>query len=812
MKATWSWLDDWVELPGTPEELAALFAMRGFPVQSLERGVSFDPGIVIGEVLEVGRHPNADRLSLCSVTVGSERLSIVCGAPNVAAGQRVAVATIGSKLPDGTKLRRSKIRGVESEGMICSQRELGLSDESQGIWAIPGDPPVGSSLASIMPSSDTVIDVEVTSNRTDCVAVRGLAREVASARGVALKTRHPLREDGKDALPSVEIESAADCPRYTARVVSGLKVGPSPDWLRRRVEAAGFRSISNVVDATNYVLREYGQPIHAFDASKIGGATIRVRRGRPGERLTLLDGREVALSADHLLIADKSVPVALAGVMGGLPSGVTAETTTVILESAEFDAALTQATARSLGIESDAATRFAQGVDPAGVAEALDAVARLLSEVAGGAVARGRVDQWPGKREAKPIELSLRRMERLLGLDIDPASAAKALLGLGIEQVSKWKAHGDDQVAAFRAPSFRKDLEIEEDLIEEVARVVGYDAIPTRLRARPLATLAESLESGTVRRFETAACGLGFNEAVTTVLVGDIPAAARDGLSDDEIWELTNPKSRELKHLRVSLLPGLLTAAARNHHHGVTDVRLFEIGKVFRAAPRPLGSERWEAAMFLSGSADPWSAPGRESDRYLEMKGAVEGILEALGIDSAVTRSYHESCWKEGSGGSIFQSERRLARFGEVDPVFARACGMDGRGWAAVFDVAALAEATPKSRRFRDIPKFPAVKRDLAVVVPRDVTHAAMEEVIRESAGPLLSQVRLFDVFEGRAIGDGRKSMAYALEFRAPDRTLQDRDVDGAMTAIVSGLKRKFDAAIRGEDARQPSELRGSTT
>jgi phenylalanyl-tRNA synthetase beta chain len=812
LKTTWSWLEDWVEMPGTPEELAALLAMRGFPVQSMERGVSFDPGIVIGEVLEVGRHPNADRLSLCSVTIGSERLSIVCGAPNVAVGQRVAVATIGSKLPDGTKLRKSKIRGVESEGMICSQRELMLSDEAQGIWAIPGEPPIGAPLSSVVTSSDTTMDVEVTSNRTDCMAVRGLAREIASARNVALKPRPAPHEEGGERLPNVEIENAADCPRYTARLVTGLRVGPSPDWLRRRVEAAGFRSISNVVDATNYVLREYGQPIHAFDASKIGGHAIRVRRGRDGEKLTLLDGREVPLGPQHLVIADKSIPVALAGVMGGLSSGVTGETTTVILESAEFDAALTQETARALGIDSDAAARFAQGVDPAGVSEALDAVARLLSEVAGGKVARGRVDQWPGKRETATLRLSRKRVEGVLGLEIAADHVSRALRSLEIEQTSKWKSASGDEVAEFRAPTFRKDLEIEEDLIEEVARVVGYDAIPTRLRARPLAALEESVEEGLVRRLRQVSCGLGFSEAVSTVLVGDIPVAAREGLGPEEIWELQNPKSRELKHLRVSLLPALVAAAARNHHRGVSEVRLFEVGKVFRAVPPPLGSERWEATLWLSGVADPWNDPDPSSDRYLELKGALEAVLEALGIDSTVTRSYHESCWKAGSGGSIFRSERRLARFGEIDPGFGKSCGMDARGWAAVLDVGALAAEAPKSRRYQDIPKFPAVKRDLAVVVPREVTHAALEKTIRESGGALLSRVRLFDVFEGRAIGEGRKSMAYALEFRAPDRTLQDREVDGAVAAIVDGLKRNFDAAIRGADAGQSSELRGSPT
>ncbi|HEU5310853.1 MAG TPA: phenylalanine--tRNA ligase subunit beta, partial [Candidatus Eisenbacteria bacterium] len=481
MKVTWSWLSDWVELPAEPEELTGILASRGFPVQSLERGTSFDPEIVVGHVLEVSPHPNADRLRLCAVDIGSERLSVVCGAPNVAVGQRVALAKIGSKLPDGTKLRKSKIRGVESEGMICSERELGLSDESQGIWVLPGEPAIGTPLAAVVGSSDAILDVEVTSNRTDCDAVIGLAREIASARRKPLRDAPALQAKGDGPLPKVSIESPRDCPRYMARVVRGVKVGPSPEWLRRRLESTGFRSINNVVDATNYVLREYGQPIHAFDASKIGGFEIRVRRARAGERLTLLDGRDVALASAHLVIADASKAMALAGVMGGIDSGVTDATTDVVLESAQFDATLTQETARSLGIASDAAARFAQGVDPEGVALALDTVARLLAETAGGTVLQAIADEWPARAEPATVALRHRKLTSLLGLQIEPAAATDALASLGIRAAGPWSARNGDSVATFRVPSFRKDLEIEEDLVEEVGRVVGYDAIPLRV-------------------------------------------------------------------------------------------------------------------------------------------------------------------------------------------------------------------------------------------------------------------------------------------------------------------------------------------
>jgi phenylalanyl-tRNA synthetase beta chain len=432
MKVTWSWLGDWTGLPESPQALAHLLATRGFPVQSLEGAATFDPEIVVGRVLEVQPHPNADRLRLCRVDVGGSTRCIVCGAPNVAEGQRVAVAQIGSRLPDGTKLKKAKIRGVESEGMICSERELGLSQESDGIWVLPGEPAVGARLADVLGSGDAVLDVEITSNRTDCMAVRGLAREIAAARGEKLKPSPPLKAQGKGTLPKVSIESPSDCPRYMARVVTGLKIGPSPDWLRKRLEATGFRSISNIVDVTNYVLREYGQPIHAFDMTKVGGNEIRVRRAVRGESLTLLDGRKVELGPHVQVIADSSKPVALAGIMGGLASGIGPATTSVILESAQFDPKLTREAARSLGLETDASIRFGQGVDPDGVALALDATARLLAEVAGGTVVEGGVDLWPGRTEPRSILLRLSRARRLLGIEVTPEQAVRALASLDI--------------------------------------------------------------------------------------------------------------------------------------------------------------------------------------------------------------------------------------------------------------------------------------------------------------------------------------------------------------------------------------------
>jgi phenylalanyl-tRNA synthetase beta chain len=802
MKVTWSWLSDWTDLPESPEALAHLLATRGFPVQSLEGGATFDPEIVVGRVLEVQPHPNADRLRLCRVDVGGSTRSIVCGAPNVAAGQRVAVAQIGSRLPDGTKLRKAKIRGVESEGMICSERELGLSQESDGIWVLPGEPPVGARLTDVLGAGDAVLDVEITSNRSDCMAVRGLAREIAAARGEKLKPPPPLRATGQGTLSKISIESPADCPRYMARVVTGLKIGPSPEWLRKRLEATGFRSISNVVDVTNYVLREYGQPIHAFDQAKVGGNEIRVRRALRGESLTLLDGRKVQLGPHVQVIADASVPMALAGIMGGLESGIGPGTTAVILESAQFDPKLTREAARSLGVETDASIRFGQGVDPDAVALALDATARLLAEVAGGAVMERGVDLWPGRAEPRLISLRLSRARRLLGIDVTPEQAVRALASLEIVLAGPeggWKGEADDVAGAFLAPRFRRDLEIEEDLIEEVARGLGYDAIPAALGPISVATLPEPPEIAFNAALVDRAVGLGFDEVLGPALVGAIPGEAREGLSDGDIWELANPKSRELKHLRTSLLPGLLAIAARNARHGVGDVRIMETGKVFRATPPPLGSERIEAGFLLTGVPDAWDRPGADVDRYLELRGYVEALYEALGIDSWQIGSYHEPCWAPGTGATWTGSSGRLGRMGEVSPSLARQMGLEPPAWAAIVDLETALEAAPSERRYREVPRFPASKRDLAVVARPGVGHGDLAAVIRAAGGGLLHSIRLFDVYKFRD-GEhaGRQSLAYALEFRSPERTLTDREVEEAFAAIVRALESKLGATIRG--------------
>jgi len=796
MKVTWGWLADWVDLPPTPEALAHALAMRGFPVASIEQGAALDPAIVVGRVLEVSQHPNADRLRLCSVDIGATKLSIVCGASNVAAGMAVAVAQIGSKLPDGTKLRKSKIRGAESEGMICSERELGLSQESEGIWALPGNPPVGSPVQAVLGAGDAILDVEITANRTDCMAVRGLAREIASIARKVVKAVTPPAAAGKAPPPRVTVEDPRDCPRYMARVVEGVRVGPSPDWLKQRLEATGFRSINNVVDVTNYVLRTHGQPIHAFDAAKVDGMEIVVRRARQGEKLTLLDGRDVALRPGVLLIADRKKPLALAGIMGGLESGVTDATTRVVLESAEFSPELTRDAARSLGLDTDASQRFIQGVDSHGVATALDETARLLAETASGTVGQPPTDLWPGKMPPRTVRLRRGRLTRLLGIDVSRDVITESLASLEIRQSGAWG--GTDEAATFESPSYRRDLEIEEDLIEEVARVVGYDRIPARVGGGSGEAVGSPSSAALLSRVMDVACGLGFDEIISNALVGLVPAEVIPERGESELWEVQNPKSRELKHLRTSLLPGLLHAAGRNLRHGLREARLVEAGKVFGASPPPLGSERIEIGFVLTGAPDPWAAPGGSADRYLELKGAVESSLEALGIDSRKSAPYHERCWAGEAGLSIESDGKKLARLGQVSLQLAAATGLERPAWAAVLDLSAIAEVVPARRRFTPLPKYPAVKRDLAIVVDRAVRQGEVEETIRRGGGGLLESVRLFDVFEGEQLGSGKKSLAYALEFRSPERTLQDREVDQAVSDLVRALGLAHGATLRG--------------
>jgi phenylalanyl-tRNA synthetase beta chain len=798
MKVTWSWLSEWVELPESPEALAHQLAMLGLPVQSLEKAAGYDAGIVVGRVLSVDSHPNADRLRLCSVDAGDGHLSIVCGASNVAAGQHVPVALVGSRLPDGTKLRRSKIRGVESEGMICSKRELGLEAESEGIWPLPFEAAPGTPLADALGPADAVLDVEITPNRSDCQSVLGLAREIASWREVPLRIRPGIPEEGSGRLPAVSIESGTDCPRYLARVVTGLRIGPSPEWLRRRLEATGFRSINNVVDVTNYILREYGQPIHAFDAAKVGGNAIVVRRARDGETLTLLDGREVKLHPGVLVIADQSAPMALAGIMGGLDSGVTDRTASVILECAEFDPSLSRSAARSLAIETDASARFIEGVDGERLADAIDATARLLAEVAGGTVVRGRAEQHPGTAPRRSVPLRLSRLSLLLGRPVAREAASRALERLGFTLDGGWRAEKGTETARFQVPSHRRDIELEEDLIEEVGRMVGYESIPATERV----VNAGAVEGGASLEFDARlvrlACGLGFDETLTTVLVGTIPPEALPSGKSAPLWQLQNPMSRELRHLRPSLLPGLLAGAARNLHHGVRDVRLCEVGKVFESKPEPLGAERIECALLIAGTPDPWRHPGADPDRFLELKGAVEALLEALGIDSWEAHSYDESCWAGGTGTRIQGSGSGLGRLGQVAEALRAHAGMEPPAWAAVLDVAALRRAVPAQRTRRPAPRFPALKRDLAIVVDRSVTHGEVVSIIKQNGGPSLQEVRLFDVYEGAQVGAGGKSLGYALEFRHPERTLSDREVDEALRSVVAALASALRATIRG--------------
>ncbi len=441
------------------------------------------------------------------------------------------------------------------------------------------------------------------------------------------------------------------------------------------------------MDVTNYVLRTHGQPIHAFDASKVGGSEILVRRARAGEKLTLLDGRDVRLHPGVLVIADRSKPMALAGIMGGLETGVTESTTSVILESAQFSPELTREAARSLGLDTDASQRFIQGVDPPGVAIALDETARLLAETASGKPSEAVADLWPGKHPPRVVPLRRKRLARLLGFDVDRDRIVDALKTLEIHLAEDWK--GPDEAARFTSPTYRRDLEIEEDLIEEVARVVGYDAIPRRVTSvagasLPLDGAEERGGSVILTRLIQAACGLGFDELLSTALVGEIPAEVLPEKGAEDLWEVQNPMSRELKHLRTSILPGLLQAAARNLRQGAREVRLVESGTVFRSSPPPLGTERIEIGLVLVGTPDPWTEPGATADRYLEFKGAIESLLGALGIDSRKSGPYHERCWSGGTGLSVSSDGKQLARLGQVAPRLAAATSLERPAWAAV--------------------------------------------------------------------------------------------------------------------------------
>jgi phenylalanyl-tRNA synthetase beta chain len=811
VKISFQWLSDYIDLTGvTPEELAELLTGHGIPVEVIEplnKGVR---GVVVGHVLSVEPHPDADRLRLCKVDAGGDRpLTIVCGASNVAPGQKVPTALPGSELP-GKIIEKARLRGVTSEGMLCSARELGLDvkllprEQTEGLYLLPPDAEAGASVADLLRLDDVVLELELTPNRSDCLSVRGVAYEVGAIldRPVHFPERVPPKDQATSPV-SVSIASDA-CSYYGGQVIRGVRVVPSPLWMQMRLMAVGVRPINAIVDATNYVMLEWGQPLHAFDFSRVIGSKIIVRQARRGETLETLDGVVRELDESMLVIADAERPIALAGVMGGQNSEVRQETDTLLLESALFSSRSVRATSKKLGIRSEAALRFEKEMDPVATQSALDRVTALICELTGGEKVGGVVEDRKGEIR-RPVTVSLRtsKVNGVLGIRVNEQEIAAILRRL------RFAARQEGERFTVEVPTRRPDISREIDMIEEVARLFGYQRIPTTLpegalthgRLAPLQALR--------RKVRHVLVDLGFFETWTYsfihpgvfrrmdpegVLPGVHPLTGRDM---ETVIRLAHPMSEERSVLRTTLLPSLLDVAAYNRNRKNDDLAFFEIGTTFwpRVLPlEELPDERHVLAGVMTGKASTGS--GDPVDFFLG-KGVVEHLLERLGLPEAEYRSIPVKGLHPGQTALIQWKGTPIGLMGMVHPDAEESWDLRETFYFEL-DLGVLAPLADGKTVYRPLPRYPSVERDLAVVVDLAVPAGEIRKAILAAAGDLAESVRIFDVYQGEQVPPGKKSVAFSIVYRAPDRTLTDEEVNVRHESVFSALQTRFQAQRRG--------------
>jgi phenylalanyl-tRNA synthetase beta chain len=794
MRLSLNWLADFVDLTLEAPALADRLTMAGLEVEAVEQVTPEFSGVVVGRVLNVDRHPQADRLQVAEVTTGTQTYRVVCGAPNLQAGVLYPFAPIGATLAGGRPIKAAKLRGVLSEGMLLAEDELGLSPDHVGLMEIPQDLPLGRDFAESLDLADVVLEVAVTANRPDCLSVLGLAREVAALLDQPL--RHPEVHVPPAPEPGVQarvtILDPVHCPRYAARLLTGLTVKPSPFWLRRRLQVAGLRAINNLVDVTNYVLLEFGQPLHAFDFARLTGGEIVVRLPRKGEHsFTTLDGAERQLDSETLLICDAQQPVALAGIMGGLDSEVTAATTQVLIESAYFNPRTIRRTGKRLGLSTEASYRFERGVDPEGVIHALERATQLMGQVGGGAVAAARLDEYPGPIQHPRLNLRVSRANQVLGTDFSSEQMLNLLRRLHLPALAL-----DPENLVLQVPSFRGDLEREEDLIEEIARLAGYDAIPVTLPRGVVATPRPGPEVRLLTAARELLQGLGFFEVITYAFqsdrLGNLIAAA-----ETPRLRLANPLSEEQAVMRASLLPGLLDTLRRNTLKQNLDVRLFEISKVFnpRSGEDLPQEEHWLTGLMYGAREEVAWNTSRDKVDFFDLKGAVETLLDGLLIPE-LTFSPENLPGYLCHGARVFSGNRELGVLGQLQPDLGDRLDLEGEIYAFNLNFAALCQGSVPPL-FAPLPRYPAVYRDIALVLPERIPAARVAQALYAHGRPWLVEARLFDVYSGDPVPPGKRSLAFRLSYRDPERTLTDDLVNSHHQALVAALEKDLGAELR---------------
>lgn len=794
MLFSYNWLKEYLDNVPQPSDLAEKLTMSGTEIESLKKTGADFTGVVTAQVLTIDKHPNADKLSLCKVTTGSEELSIVCGAKNMKPGDKVALATIGAQLPKDFKIKRSKIRGVESEGMMCSEVELGLKDTSDGIMILSPDTPLGQDFSSIV-GSDYMFEAGITPNRADLLSIKGMAREAAAVTGAVFRDKDFPVDEGEEPVTgfvSVEITPGAPCRRYTAKVIEGVTIGPSPEDVRQRLEAHGIRPINNVVDVTNLVLLETGQPMHAFDLSKIRDSKIIVRAAREGEKIETIDGKERSLDQTMLVIADSSRPVALAGVMGGKETEVSEATTSILLESAWFDPSSVRRTSRKLGLSSDSSYRFERGVDMEGVEKALEMAAHLINKYAGGWVARGTIDEYPVKMATQPIDFRVKRAQEMLGVEVSEAEIK--------EIFRKLRIHAEEVAAgAMRvtAPSYRVDLKVETDLVEEVARIYGYNNIPTTLPVARLIPGNPGRLSAIRRQVKTLLVASGFMEVINYSFVSN-DSFAVTGPQDKKGVTLLNPLTEEQSVMRDSLLPSLLENLKFNLARKTEDVRIFEFAPVFFSNDK-LPEERWKVSGLLYGLRfEPgWSFP-KDSVDFFDAKGAVEKLLEAIGIERAEFAPATHPLLHPGKAALLKVGGKSAGVIGELHPDLWAKYDLRKPAYLFELDVEALMEQFGRPKKYRQLPRFPESARDVAFVIDGKIAFSEVLRAVQKIDTKLIDKVELFDVYYAGNIPQGSRSLAIRVTYRSMERTLTAQEVEDIHSRVVKELAEKFKAEIRG--------------
>jgi len=801
MKVSFNWLKEYADCELSPLELADRLTMAGLEVEGVEEVGSALKGVVVAQITSIAPHPQADRLSLCSVKTGERTYPIVCGAHNMKEGDKVALAIAGAELPGAVQIKKTKIRGEPSEGMLCSEAELGLSTSAEGIMILPPEAPLGMPVADALNLRDHLLEISVTPNRGDCLSIIGVAREVAALLGTAFHPSSPKLREGKDRIEESIRVSILDpdlCPRYSARLITKVRIGPSPFWLRTRLERAGVRSINNVVDVTNYVMLEYGQPLHAFDCELLEGAAIVVKRAAEGEHFVTLDGLERVLRRDTLMICDAARPVAIGGVMGGLNSEIREDTSRVLLESAYFSPQGIRRTALALGLQTESSYRFERGIDPEGVLSASLRAAALIADLAGGEAAKGVIDCYPTPLPCPEIRLCLPRVGALLGMRLEPKEVKGILKRLHMEvrenKATEW---------IITPPAYRSDITREIDLIEEIGRLKGYDHIPIQVPRMWVMPFRQERAEELQERTKDTLVGLGFYEVITYSFISPHALEALQlppGDPRSRPLPLLNPLAEVQSVMRTTLLPGLLETARYNLSHKSMDLKIFELREVYYPCQgEKLPEERRALAGLVMGAIakEGWNIPRQEADFYY-VKGCVEQLLAVLRTPQPTfTRAEAPPYLDHGEAAVIRLDGEKIGALGALLSEVAHAFELPPGVFIFELDLPLVAKNVRGEIAFAPLPRFPSVTRDVAVTIDVGISAEEIMAIMRGVNNQYIESIEVFDCYQGDPIPVGNKGLAFRIRYRSLDRTMTDEEVNQFHQEVLEQLQKVPGLAIR---------------